>query len=70
MLDVLSHSGGEGTAMDTFVSRRALISSVSLAAMSAGLGTCGISDGRSTGLPGSSSSAKSFEQKPLCPAKA
>lgn len=65
MLDVLSHSGGEGTAMDTFVSRRALISSLSLAAMSAGLGACGISGGRSTGLPGSSSLAKSTEQKPL-----
>ena len=51
--------------MDTFVSRRALISSLSLAAMSAGLGACGISGGRSTGLSGSSSSAKSFEQKPL-----
>ena len=51
--------------MDAFVSRRALISSVSLAAMSAGLGACGISGGRSTGLSGSSSSAKSFEQKPL-----
>lgn len=65
MLDVLSHSGGEGTAMDAFVSRRALISSLSLAAMSAGLGACGISGGRSTGLSGSSSLAKSTEQKPL-----
>lgn len=51
--------------MDVSVSRRALISSVSLAAMSAGLGACGISGGQSTGLSGSSSSAKSFEQKPL-----
>ena len=65
MLDVLSHSGGEGTAMDAFVSRRALISSLSLAAMSAGLSACGISGGRSTGLSGSSSLAKSTEQKPL-----
>ena len=51
--------------MDAFVSRRALISSLSLAAMSAGLGACGISGGRSTGLSGSSSLAKSTEQKPL-----
>ena len=51
--------------MNAFVSRRALVSSVSLAVMSAGLGACGISGGRSTGLSGSSSSAKSFEQKPL-----
>lgn len=51
--------------MDASVSRRALISSVSLAAMSAGLGACGISGGRSAGLSGSSSSTKSFEQKPL-----
>ena len=55
--------------MNAFVSRRALISSVSLAAMSAGLGACGISGGRSTGLSGSSSSAKSFEQT-SCPANA
>lgn len=51
--------------MNAFVSRRALVSSLGLAAMSAGLGACGISGGRSTGLSGSSSSAKSFEQKPL-----
>ena len=51
--------------MDAFVSRRALISSVSLVAMSAGLGACGTSGGRSADLSGSSSSVKSFEQKPL-----
>ena len=51
--------------MDAFVSRRALVSSLGLAAMSAGLGACGISGGRSTGLSGSSSLAKSTEQKPL-----
>lgn len=51
--------------MDAFVSRRALISSVSLVAMSAGLGACGTSGGRSADLSGSSSSVKSSEQKPL-----
>ena len=51
--------------MDAFVSRRALISSVGLVAMSAGLGACGTSGGRSADLSGSSSSVKSFEQKPL-----
>ena len=51
--------------MNAFVSRRALVSSVSLAAMSAGLGACGISGGRGADLSGSSSSAKSCEQKPL-----
>lgn len=51
--------------MDAFVSRRALVSSLGLAAMSAGLGACGISGGQSTGLSGSSSSVKSCEQKPL-----
>lgn len=51
--------------MDAFVSRRALISSVSLAAMSAGLGACGASGGGSAELSGSSSSVKSCEQKPL-----
>lgn len=51
--------------MDAFVSRRALISSVSLAAMSAGLGACGASGGGSAELSGSSSSVKSSEQKPL-----
>ena len=51
--------------MDAFVSRRALISSVSLVAMSAGLGACGTSGGRSADLSGSSSSGKSSEQKPL-----
>lgn len=51
--------------MDAFVSRRALISSVGLVAMSAGLGACGTSGGRSADLSGSSSSVKSPEQKPL-----
>lgn len=51
--------------MDAFVSRRALISSVGLAAMSAGLGACGTSGGGSAELFGSSSSVKSSEQKPL-----
>ena len=51
--------------MDAFVSRRALISSVGLAAMSAGLGACGTSGGGSADLSGSSSSGKSSEQKPL-----
>ena len=51
--------------MDAFVSRRALISSVSLVAMSAGLGACGTSGGRIADLSGSSSSVKSSEQKPL-----
>ncbi len=51
--------------MDAFVSRRALISSVGLVAMSAGLGACGTSGGRSADLSGSSSSVKSSEQKPL-----
>lgn len=51
--------------MDASVSRRALISSVSLVAMSAGLGACGTSGGRSADLSGSSSSVKSSEQKPL-----
>lgn len=37
--------------MNAFVSRRALVSSVSLAAMSAGLGACGISGGRGADLP-------------------
>lgn len=63
MLDVWSHS--RGVVMDAFVSRRALISSVSLAAMSAGLGACGASGGGSAELSGSSSSVKSSEQKPL-----
>ena len=51
--------------MDAFVSRRALISSVGLVAMSAGLGACGTSGGRSADISGSDSSAKSAEQKPL-----
>lgn len=51
--------------MDASVSRRALIFSVSLVAMSAGLGACGTSGGRSADLSGSSSSVKSSEQKPL-----
>ena len=51
--------------MDAFVSRRALISSVGLVAMSAGLGACGTSGGGSAELSGSSSSVKSSEQKPL-----
>lgn len=51
--------------MDAFVSRRALISSVGLAAMSAGLGACGTSGEGNAGLSGSSSLGTSAEQKPL-----
>lgn len=51
--------------MDAFVSRRALISSVGLATMSAGLGACGTSGEGNAGLSGSSSLGTSAEQKPL-----
>ena len=51
--------------MDAFVSRRALISSVGFAAMSAGLGACGTSGEGNAGLSGSSSLGTSAEQKPL-----
>lgn len=51
--------------MDVSVSRRALMSSVGLAAMSAGLGACDAAGGRSAKSSGSSSSDTSAERKPL-----
>lgn len=51
--------------MDASVSRRALMSSVGLAAMSVGLGACDAAGGRSAKSSGSSSLGTSAEQKPL-----
>ena len=51
--------------MDASVSRRALMSSLGLAAMSVGLGACDAAGGRSAKSSGSSSLGTSAEQKPL-----
>ena len=51
--------------MDASVSRRALMFSVGLAAMSVGLGACDAAGGRSAKSSGSSSLGTSAEQKPL-----
>lgn len=51
--------------MDASVSRRALMSSVGLAAMSVGLGACDAAGGRSAKSSGSSSLGTPAEQKPL-----